>query len=109
MLNHGELYGQRFLKAETVDQMTKNQLGELRIVFPGFDLMGYGFGILSDKGKDASKEATGVGSYSWGGAFGTYFWIDPKNDLIGVYMTQGFPPDFGMGNKMKKLTYEAIK
>jgi CubicO group peptidase (beta-lactamase class C family) len=109
MLNRGELNGKRILKAETVDRMTKNQLGDLRIMFPGFDLMGYGFGILSEKGKEANKEATGVGSYSWGGAFGTLFWVDPKNDLIGMFMTQAFPPDFTMGNEMKKLTYEAIK
>jgi CubicO group peptidase (beta-lactamase class C family) len=109
MLNRGELNGQHILKADTVDRMTKNQLGDLRIMFPGFDLMGYGFGILSEKGKETSKEATGIGSYSWGGAFGTYFWIDPKNDLIGVFMTQAFPPDFMLGNEMKKLTYAAIK
>src|SRR5262245_777069 len=109
MLNRGEANGKRILKAETVDTMTKNQLGGLRILFPGVAMMGYGVGILSEKGKETSKEAAGVGSYSWGGAFGTFFWIDPKNDLIGVYMVQAFPPDFLMGNEMKKLTYEAMK
>jgi CubicO group peptidase (beta-lactamase class C family) len=109
MLNRGELDGKRILKPETVDLMTKNQLGDLRIMFPGFDLMGYGFGILSEKGREASKEKTGVGSYSWGGAFGTFFWIDPKNELVGVYMMQAFPPDFALASDLKKLTYEALK
>lgn len=108
MLNRGELDRVRVLKAETVDRMTQNQLGELRILFPGFDLMGYGFGVLSEKGKETSKEATGVGSYSWGGAFGTFFWVDPKNELIGVFMTQAFPPDFTMASEFKRLTYEAL-
>jgi CubicO group peptidase (beta-lactamase class C family) len=108
MLNRGELDGKRVLKAETVQQMTKNQLGELRIMFPGNDLMGYGFGVLSEKGKETSKDPAGVGSYAWGGAFGTWFWVDPKNELIGVYMSQVFLPDFTMAQEFKRLTYEAL-
>lgn len=108
MLNRGELDGARVLKAETVDLMTKNQLGELRIQFPGFDLMGYGFGILSEKGKETAKDGAGAGSYSWGGAFGTFFWVDQKNKLVGVFMTQSFPPDFTLGQEFKRLTYEAL-
>ena len=88
--------------------MTKNQLGELRIQFPGNDLMGYGFGVLTEKGKETSKDPAGVGSYSWGGAFSTFFWIDPKNELIGIFMTQVFPPDFALATEFKKLTYEAL-
>jgi CubicO group peptidase (beta-lactamase class C family) len=108
MLNRGELSGARVLKAETVDRMVKNQLGEVRIGFPGADLMGYGFGVLSEKSKQTSKDPAGVGSYGWGGAFGTYFWIDPKNQLVGIYMSQVFPPDFAIGQEVKRLTYEAL-
>ena len=61
----------RGLKAETVDRMLQNQLGEVRIGFPGADVMGYGFGVLSEKSKQTSKDPAGVGSYGWGGAFGT--------------------------------------
>jgi len=109
LLNKGELGGTRILKAETVAEMTKNQLGELRISFPGHDLMGYGFGVLSEKGKEVGKELAAAGAYSWGGAFGTNFWIDPKNDLVGVFMIQSFPPDFTLATEFKKLTYEAMK
>jgi CubicO group peptidase (beta-lactamase class C family) len=108
MLNRGELDGVRVLKAETVDRMTRNQMGDLRIQFPGFDLMGYGFGILSETGKEATKEAPAVGSYSWAGAFGTFFWIDPKNEVIGVLMMQVFPPDFAIAGEFKRLAYEAV-
>jgi CubicO group peptidase (beta-lactamase class C family) len=108
MLNRGELDGARVLKAETVDRMTRNQLGDLRLQFPGADLMGYGFGILSEAGKEKTKDPAGVGTYGWGGAFGTYFWADPKNDLVGVWMTQVFPPDFGLGTEFKRLVYEAL-
>jgi CubicO group peptidase (beta-lactamase class C family) len=109
MLNRGELDGARVLKPETVDQMTRNQLGDIRIMFPGNDLMGYGFGVLSEKGKETSKDPAAVGSYSWGGAFNTLFWVDPKNELIGVLMLQMFPPDFAVGQEFKRLTYEAMK
>ena len=108
MLNRGELDGVRVLKAETVDRMTRNQMGDLRIAFPGFDLMGYGFGILSEKGKEATQEPPGVGSYSWAGAFGTFFWIDPKNEMVGICMMQVFPPDFALAGEFKKLAYEAL-
>jgi CubicO group peptidase (beta-lactamase class C family) len=109
MLNRGELDGARVLKAETVDRMTRNQLGEVRIAFPGNDLMGFGFGVLSEKSKEGTKDPAGVGTYGWGGAFGTFFWVDPKNRLVGVFMTQVFPPDFTMAQEFKKLTYEALK
>jgi CubicO group peptidase (beta-lactamase class C family) len=108
LLNRGELDGARVLKAETVDRMTRNQLGEVRIGFPGNDLMGYGFGILSEAGKKGQKDPAGVGTYGWGGAFGTYFWVDPKNQLVGVWMTQVFPPDFALGIEFKRLTYQAL-
>jgi CubicO group peptidase (beta-lactamase class C family) len=109
MLNRGELDGARVLKAETVDRMTRNQIGDVRIMFPGNDLMGYGFGVLSEEGKAKTKDAAGVGTYAWGGAFGTYFWVDPKNELIGVYMAQVYPPDFTISQEFKRLTYEALK
>jgi CubicO group peptidase (beta-lactamase class C family) len=109
MLNHGELDGVRLLKPETVDRMTRNQLGDLPIPFPGPGAMGYGFGVLTEKGKEIAKDAATVGTYSWGGAFGTYFWVDPANDLIGVYLSQIYPPDFGLANEFKRLTYEAVE
>jgi CubicO group peptidase (beta-lactamase class C family) len=109
MLNHGELEGARVLKPETVDRMTKNQIGNLSVMFPGASEFGYGFGVLSDKGKELTKDPAGVGTYMWAGAFGTFFWIDPKNQLIGVFMTQVSPPDFMLFTEFKKLTYEALK
>jgi CubicO group peptidase (beta-lactamase class C family) len=109
MLSGGELDGARVLKRETVKTMTQNQLGELRITFPGADAMGYGFGVLTEKGKETAKDPSGVGSYSWAGAFGTYFWVDPKNDLIGIFMSQVFLLDFSLGNNFKRLTYEGLK
>lgn len=108
MLNHGELDGVRVLKVETVDRMTQNQIGDLPLMFPGAGTFGYGFGVLTEKSKEQVKDPAGVGTYTWAGAFGTWFWIDPKNQMIGIFMTQVSPPDFVLPTGFKKLTYEAM-
>jgi CubicO group peptidase (beta-lactamase class C family) len=106
LLNRGELDGVRVLKAETVDRMTANQIGDLLMPDWGHgDRFGYGFGVVSRKG--GSPEA--VGSYSWGGFFYTYFWVDPKNELIGVLFTQTYPSgDLKLREELKRRTYEAL-
>lgn len=89
MLNGGIYEGKRLLKEETVTRMTQDQLGGVR---PGnYDLLtgenGFGFGFavrLSDQGFAAGSK----GSYWWGGYAGTYFWIDPVQELIIVFMIQ---------------------
>jgi CubicO group peptidase (beta-lactamase class C family) len=108
MLNRGELEGVRVLKAETVDQMTRNQLGDLRVEFPGLNAFGYGFGIVTETGKSKDNEPSAVGSFSWAGAFGTLFWVDPKNELVGVYMAQTSPGEFLFAQQIKRMTYEAM-
>lgn len=105
-LNRGELDGVRVLKAETVIQMTRNQLGGVNAAFPGSSAFGYGFGIVTDSGRQ--EEPSAAGSYSWGGAFGTLFWVDPQNDLVGVFMAQTAPGDFVFAQRIKKLAYEAM-
>lgn len=92
LLNGGELDGARLLQADTVATMTRNHIGNLGITFPGHgDGFGYGFGVLTPAGK-ADDPAT-VGTYSWGGIYNTYYWVDPAADLIGVLMCQIFPSD----------------
>ena len=108
MLNRGELNGVRVLKAETVDQITKNQLGDLRVSFPGLTAFGYGFGIVTEA-DSKETEPSAVGSYAWAGAFGTLFWVDPKNGFIGVFMAQTSPGDFVFAQQIKRIAYEAMK
>ena len=87
LLNQGELDGVRLLKPETVAEMTTNQIGDLSILFPIHgDKFGYGFGIHSPDSD--SLNGASPGTYSWGGYFHTYFWVDPKREVIGVLMTQ---------------------
>lgn len=87
LANGGELDGARILKAETVTQMTTSQLGAMPIALrgPGWGF-GLGFSVLTDAA--AAKLATPAGTYNWGGIYGTGFWVDPANKVVGVVMTQ---------------------
>lgn len=90
LLNRGALNGERLLGRKTVELMTTNHLPAS--VHPTGDEaggFGLGFRILTDLAK--SRSLGSVGSYSWGGAASTSFWIDPVEDLFGVLMLQYVP------------------
>ncbi|NWK98803.1 serine hydrolase [Sphingobium lactosutens] len=91
LLRGGELDGARLLRPETVEQMRSNQLpggGDLSTMSSGMfseaDYQGVGFGLGFAMGLAG-------GEYYWGGVFSTYFWIDPVERLIGIFMTQLLP------------------
>jgi len=91
ILNGGEFAGQRRLKPETVQLMQTNVLAPgINVTLYSPDVVGLGFGmdfaIVQDPA--AAKTSQGVESFYWGGAFGTWFWIDPLNDLIVIGLIQ---------------------
>jgi CubicO group peptidase (beta-lactamase class C family) len=90
MLNGGELNGMRLLGRKTVELMTANHIGELPVWLTG---PGYGFGLGYSVVKDvgATGQPGSTGNYGWGGAFCTYFWVDPVEEVIGIVMTQVRP------------------
>ena len=92
MLNGGELDGSRILGRKTVELMTANHIGDLPVWLTG---PGYGFGLGYSVVKDigVTGQAGSAGTYGWGGAFCTYFQVDPKEDLVGIVMTQVRPYD----------------
>jgi putative heme-binding domain-containing protein len=108
MLNRGELDGKRLLKPETVDQMTKNQIGDQQIAFTVHgDGFGYGFGVVTGREKPPSPAS--VGSYSWGGIFNTFFWVDPRRQLIGIVLTQLYPFDhLALWKNFQTKVYEVL-
>ena len=85
LANGGELQGKRILGRKTVEFMTANHLADQ----PGRPA-GLGFGLGFEVRKTAGDSALpgSVGEYGWSGAAGTTFWIDPKEQLIAIYMVQ---------------------
>lgn len=95
MLDGGLWQGRRLLRAETVAEMTKNQLSPQALAAGSFDQrgLGYGlgFGVVVEAGK--APGAAPPGTFFWSGAASTYFWIDPQRRIGGVLMTQVFGGD----------------
>jgi CubicO group peptidase (beta-lactamase class C family) len=88
MLNGGEYRGERLLGPKTIDLMISNHIGEgipVTLKGPGYGF-GLGYSILLDPGK--TSEALSPGSFGWGGAWGTYFFVDPTEEIIGIFMMQ---------------------
>ena len=91
LVNGGELDGARILRPDTVKLMRQNVLKDGVLVdLYGPSMQGVGFGMDFAVILDPAKAGTpqGQDSYYWGGAFGTWFWIDPTNDLVFVGMIQ---------------------
>ena len=104
LLNNGSFNGKRFLSRKTIELMTTDRVGK-KFGAPG-NGFGLGFGIVTDKGSNGAL--TSEGTYSWSGAFNTYFFIDPKEELIGILMTQVDPYTNFYNRKLRQLTYQAI-
>jgi CubicO group peptidase (beta-lactamase class C family) len=114
LLNKGEYKGSRILKTETVELMTSNQL--THELMPDDDFlgrvmsgMGFGLGFAVFKEADQTNSKGSAGSYWWSGSANTYFFIDPKEDLIFIFMTQ-FVPNYyyPVCKEFRELVYQAI-
>jgi len=113
----GELDGQRILGSRTIEMMRQNHL-------PGGKLMmdlaigkyaetatagvGFGLGVASTVDPIAACSIS-QGEYYWGGAASTIFWIDPKEELVVIFMTQLMPSrSFDFRGQLKNLVYSAL-
>ncbi len=85
LLNGGELGGVRIVSRKTVEYMTSDHLGTIRGPGPGYGF-GLGFAVRSTSGLSTSNGSGG--DYNWAGFGGTYFWVDPKERLVAVWMMQ---------------------
>ena len=107
MLNGGELDGVRILSPKTVDLMTTNHIGDMGL---GFGRKGVGFGldfaVVLNPGEVG--EVSSAGEYNWDGAAGTRFWIDPQEQLIGLFMVQSIPHRTRLADDFKVMTYQAL-
>ena len=90
LMNGGKTGDQRILSRKTVELMTVNHIGDLDIWLTGPGTkFGLGFRVIMDRGQTHSMSTEG--SYSWGGAFCTYWWNDPVEKLFGMVLTQVRP------------------
>jgi CubicO group peptidase (beta-lactamase class C family) len=91
LLNGGEYNGQRLLGRMTVDMMFANHIGAGKRVTVRGDGYGFGLGgaVLTDPARAA--DALSIGTWTWGGAYGTIFWIDPVEELIPIMLIQISP------------------
>jgi CubicO group peptidase (beta-lactamase class C family) len=111
LLNGGELDGERVLGRATVALMLANHLPERLRPVPGvLNIPGVsqalGGGTIVDGALYGAPLSNG--SYLWGGAFRTRFWIDRAEDLLGVFMVQLLPWSFRLGDLFQVLTYQAL-
>ncbi|HEY5930445.1 MAG TPA: serine hydrolase domain-containing protein, partial [Burkholderiales bacterium] len=117
LLNGGEANGKRFLKASTVELMRTNVLAEgVLIEAAGVGQPGIGFGLDFAIVMDpvAAETPAGRNSFYWNGAFGTWFWIDPTNDVVVVGMMQNLNGGSTTGGSpqvrplSRQLVYQAL-
>jgi CubicO group peptidase (beta-lactamase class C family) len=113
----GELDGKRILGSRTIDLMRKNHLAggkDLASMALGafsetaYEGVGFGLGFASTLG-EVEAGTLGAGDYYWGGAASTIFWVDPKEDLEVIFMTQLMPSaTFNFRGQLKNIIYSAI-
>jgi CubicO group peptidase (beta-lactamase class C family) len=108
LLNRGEFKGRRLLSRKTFEVLTTPHLP-----FPpgaiaadqGFS-MGLGVGVLTDLSQGNRRGS--LGSFGWGGAAGTRFWVDPQEDMLGILLVQTMPGFWRAPEIFEALTYAAL-
>lgn len=105
LLNDGKYNGKRILSRNAVRMMTINQIGDVSI--RGDDKFGLGFQIITEKG--SGRTPAQAGTFSWGGAFATSYWVDPKEKIVMLFYRQLQGSTKGeVVEKFRALTYQAI-
>jgi CubicO group peptidase (beta-lactamase class C family) len=113
LLNGGTLDGRRYLKRETVALMSRDHIGlETKIArnqfyFPG-ENSGFGFGFAVRTSVPAKTLSWPTGEYRWDGVAGTFFFIDPKDDMFAICMMQSPSQRERIQTELKTLIYEAL-
>jgi CubicO group peptidase (beta-lactamase class C family) len=115
LLNGGELDGKRYLAPETFAAMTTDHIGPGSGVardyfyFPGDGFgFGYGFGIRTDPGKAVPPPPGSIGEIKWDGASGTYFVVDPANDMFFILLENSPSERTRIQPALKRIIYGAV-
>ena len=113
MLNEGSLNGARILSPKTIELMTRNHVTD--IPYGGGPVQlptegeGFGLGVQVTTDITSSERLSSKGSYGWSGLAGTYFRIDPKEEMIVILMIQMFPHgQYQINQYFHTMAYQAI-
>jgi CubicO group peptidase (beta-lactamase class C family) len=106
LLNGGELNGKRLLSPRTVELMASVFVPD---TVPGRS-RGRGFGLSVQVVSDAIAAGYRVssGSFGWDGAFGTHFWVDPKEKVVGIMMIQTDNPNRQLDRDFENAVMQSI-
>lgn len=113
MLRNGGVFnGKRFISPRTLDYMVSDHLGSAIATTPLYlpgagHSFGLGFAVRRSSGEP--PWITPAGDYWWGGAGGTYFWVDPKSDLFVVFMMQSPKMRTGYRSVLRNMVYAAVE
>ena len=110
LLNGGEYGGVRLLSPKTVEYMTSDHaegIARTANYFPG-PAYGFGLGFAVRTLAGVHDQAGSIGDYHWSGYASTYFWIDPKERLIGIFMTQAPNSIYHFASLMRTIVYGAV-
>ena len=105
LLNRGVLDGARVLAPKTVDFMTSDHLGRIMFSAPGYT---WGLGVAVRREKGLSPLNGSAGDFYWPGAFATYWWADPKEQMVVVSMMQA-PLGGHYQQLVRSLVYQALE
>ena len=112
LLNKGAYHGKEIIGRKTMEFMTTSQLTQEQMnTFKLDSCIGYGYGnyfrILQNKAEAMSNGS--IGEFGWDGLAGSYFFVDPEEELIMIYMQQiDGGCDHGFVRGMRQIVYGAI-
>lgn len=119
LLNGGELQGSRLLSYKTVEYMRQNHLpdnkdmaamGQAVWSETSYQGVGFGLGFAVVVDPVAACMITSKGEHHWGGAASTFFWIDPEEDMVVVFVTQLYPSSaYPLRRELRSLVYQALE
>lgn len=119
LLNGGTFEGRRLLSRKTVEYMRCNHLpgnrdmaamGQAVWSETSYEGVGFGLGFAVVLDPVAARMITSPGEHHWGGAASTFFWIDPVEDMLVVFLTQLYPSStYPLRRELRSLVYQALE
>ncbi len=116
--NRGELDGTRLLGSRTLDYMVRNHLpgnadlesfGRPLFAETTYEGVGFGLGFSVVLDPAANKVLSSKGTFAWGGAASTAFWVDPQEDLTAMFFTQLMPSStYPIRSQLSTLVYQSL-